>query len=168
MAHQAQHFGYAPCFFYVGGAIGLVSAMNFFLLPETKARPAPATSSNRESSNSSQSIRSGGGGDSGGDSGGGGGGGGGGVDASLRARQAPVAAPAPRGAREVVLGTLVAWRRLATDPGLRPVLLAHLAYWMTLSGSQFTLLPLLASQQLGMSPAEIGSLFAMVSATQVS
>jgi MFS family permease len=32
----AQSYGLAPCFFYVGGAIGGVGVLNWALLPETK------------------------------------------------------------------------------------------------------------------------------------
>lgn len=46
--------------------------------------------------------------------------------------------------------TITIWKRLFKDKNVRVILLSHLAYWCTLSGSLFTLMPLLASQELGM------------------
>mmetsp|Transcript_31995 Transcript_31995/g.41124 ORF Transcript_31995/g.41124 Transcript_31995/m.41124 type:complete len:437 (-) Transcript_31995:227-1537(-) len=59
------------------------------------------------------------------------------------------------------------WVRLSKDKNVRLIMLSHVAHWCTISGSQFTLMPLLASQELGMTPAGIGSIFAMVSAINV-
>jgi MFS family permease len=60
--------------------------------------------------------------------------------------------------------TMATWKRLIKDKNVRVILLSHLAHWCTISGSQFTLMPLLASQELSMTPAAIGSIFAMSSA----
>lgn len=66
-----------------------------------------------------------------------------------------------------ITGTLKVWRRLTENRNVRLIMSSHLAYWFTLGGSQFTLMPLLASQELGMTPAAIGSIYAMVSAINV-
>jgi MFS family permease len=159
----AQNFGVVPCFFYVGGAIGVVAAMNWHLLPETKATSKPllvamaaadspcSGSSNgsiSSSSSSSSSDRFKGG------------------AATPNSSVASSVDPAPRG-WGVVGSTLRTWQRLFGDRGVRVILFSHLAYWTTLSGSQFTLMPLLASQTLHMAPGEVGAIFAMTSAINV-
>jgi len=145
----AQNFGVVPCFFYVGGAIGVVAAMNWYLLPETKVtrRDTPALSVKNTSASTSSS----------------------GDDSknSSQSASSPVASPSLKDGGSVVWSTLGKWKHLFNEPGVRVILFSHLAYWTTLSGSQFTLMPLLASQTLHMAPGEVGAIFAMTSAINV-
>jgi MFS family permease len=156
----AQNFGVVPCFFYVGGAIGVVAAMNWHLLPETKAAstPLPAAMAAADSPCSGSSIGSSSSSSSGDRFKGG--------AATPNSSVASSVHPAPRG-WGVVGSTLRTWQRLFGDRGVRVILFSHLAYWTTLSGSQFTLMPLLASQTLHMAPGEVGAIFAMTSAINV-
>lgn len=50
---------------------------------------------------------------------------------------------------------------------VRGIATLHTAFWITTSGSQLTLLPLLASQNLGMSPAGLGGLFGLMALINV-
>jgi len=147
----AQNFGVVPCFFYVGGAIGVVAAMNWYLLPETKVaatKALPVFSTPDTSASSSPSGRS--------------------ARNENQVVHSPVAAsPSLKDGGSVVWSTLRKWKHLFSEPGVRVILFSHLAYWTTLSGSQFTLMPLLASQTLHMAPGEVGGIFAMTSAINV-
>ena len=113
----AQTYGLAPCFFYVGGAIGTVGALNWLLIPETK----PPMSAEKNTSDD----------------------------------------------YKVLKNTLHTWRRLSTNTTVQCILATHLCYWGTISGSQFTLMPIMASQELQMSAGAIGSIYAMVSVINV-
>lgn len=50
---------------------------------------------------------------------------------------------------------------------IRSVVALHTAFWITCSGSQMTLLPLYASQHLGVTPGGLGGLFALMAAINV-
>ena len=61
--------------------------------------------------------------------------------------------PAPKDQRpksdsKVLSSTMKAWRRLAADDTVRVILTTHLCYWFTISGSQFTLMPILVRRTL--------------------
>jgi len=63
---------------------------------------------------------------------------------------------------------LVQWRPLLAAPDVRAVLLVNLAYWVTLAGCNMTLLPLMLANQFSLSPAEIGTVFALQAAVSVA
>ena len=111
----AQNFGVAPCFFYVGGAIGVVGLMNYFLLPETRIPKSRVL---------------------------------GRIDPASGEDKNGTFTGFVRESRELVGQTVGTWRRLGADRNVGIVCTTHLAYWCTISGAQFTLMPIFASQEV--------------------
>jgi len=75
--------------------------------------------------------------------------------------------PTPTLASEI-RETVRQWRPLLADQQFASVLGINLMYWLALSGSYMTLLPLmLVRDELGLSSAEVGGVFAMTSAVSV-
>lgn len=114
----ASQFGVGPCFYFTAGAIASVGVLNYFQLPETKAKAARSKEKNRTM-------------------------------------------------KEILSRQVEKWRKLSSMPDVRAILGVHWALWFTTSGSQFTLMPIMASEHLHMSPGSVGALFAMVSLTNV-
>ncbi|GBG32803.1 Synaptic vesicle glycoprotein 2B [Hondaea fermentalgiana] len=70
--------------------------------------------------------------------------------------------------RAEVRETVRQWRPLLADAQFNSVLGINFMYWLALSGSYMTLLPLmLVREELGLSPSEVGGVFAMLSAVSV-
>jgi hypothetical protein len=61
----------------------------------------------------------------------------------------------------------VSWRALLKNRALNDTLLLNLAYWVTLAGTQFTLLPLFMVNTLNLGPSQIGLCFAALSVVAV-
>mmetsp|Transcript_5926 Transcript_5926/g.14268 ORF Transcript_5926/g.14268 Transcript_5926/m.14268 type:complete len:402 (-) Transcript_5926:769-1974(-) len=116
----ASQFGVAPCFYFTAGAIASVGVLNYFRLPETKAKVLRKEGEERNR---------------------------------------------PMG--EILSNQMKKWRKLSAMPDVRAILGVHWALWFTTSGSQFTLMPIMASEHLHMSPGSVGALFAMVSLVNV-
>ncbi|KAJ3326579.1 hypothetical protein HDU93_002380, partial [Gonapodya sp. JEL0774] len=59
------------------------------------------------------------------------------------------------------------WLPLLRDPSVRAVLVYHSALWITASGCIFTLMPLLATNVMGLSAGQLGGAFAAMSLVNV-
>lgn len=59
------------------------------------------------------------------------------------------------------------WWPLFQDPKLRTVLFMNMAYWMSLSGSQMTLLPLVLTEQMNLSAFQVGQVYMGMSMIQI-
>eukprot|EP00300_Choanocystis_sp_HF-7_P010862 c17187_g1_i1.p1 GENE.c17187_g1_i1~~c17187_g1_i1.p1 ORF type:complete len:465 (-),score=80.21 c17187_g1_i1:112-1506(-) len=59
------------------------------------------------------------------------------------------------------------WLVLLKEKNVRSCVVLHGTFWMAASGSQFTLLPLLVTQNFAMSLSEIGGLFALMAGMNV-
>ena len=60
------------------------------------------------------------------------------------------------------------WPMLRDSPNLRGAMLVATSSWFCLVGAQFTLLPLLASTQFGMTASQIGTIFAIQAVINVA
>ena len=60
------------------------------------------------------------------------------------------------------------WRRLCENDKIRNIVTLNGCYWISLAGTQLTLLPLfMTAEPLSLSPAEIGGSFAAISVVSV-
>lgn len=58
----------------------------------------------------------------------------------------------------------VTWREVLQNSDIQSIFVLYSCFWLTASGAQFTLLPMLASEVFQLSPGSIGSLFALMAA----
>ena len=58
-----------------------------------------------------------------------------------------------------VRSTIASWKPIASSPSMRSLLALHSVYWGVTSGAMFTLLPLFASEQFGVTAVELGQCF---------
>jgi MFS family permease len=66
-----------------------------------------------------------------------------------------------------VQNALGQWWPLFQDPKLRTVLFMNMAYWISLSGSQMTLLPLVLTEQMNLSAFQVGQVYMGMSMIQI-
>ena len=59
------------------------------------------------------------------------------------------------------------WKELLSMKDVRAAVYMHMAYWFCTSGAQFTILPLLATDNFNMSPGSVGTMFAVMAAINI-
>jgi len=64
--------------------------------------------------------------------------------------------------------TLGQWAPLVKSRDLQAIMALHGIFWFVISGAQSTLLPLLATQQLGLGPSAVGMCFATMAAINIT
>lgn len=69
--------------------------------------------------------------------------------------------------RDALRATTTQWAPLLRMPELRAVFIVNVSYWIALAGFNMTVLPLVLAGKLGLSPLEIGAVFASQSAISV-
>jgi MFS family permease len=91
------------------------------------------------------------------------------ASASAAAAGSSVLIAKPRGgAMDSIKDRLLIWKELAEKPAVRKMMMLYSAYWMALSGSQMTLLPLMmVGPVLHLSGSDIGLTFTFMAITSV-
>ncbi|KXS12741.1 MFS general substrate transporter [Gonapodya prolifera JEL478] len=135
----AESFSLSVPFFVVAFAIVGASVNNYFNLPETKPRTLPPGRVLREMA--AENLAAAG-------------------SPSQQGSATPAAGPVKRSLTSQ-------WLPLLRDPNVRAVLIYHMTLWITASGCIFTLMPLLATNVMGLSAGQLGGAFAAMSLVNV-
>ena len=90
------------------------------------------------------------------------------TSASASAGSSVLVAKPREGAMDSIKQRLLIWKELAEKPAVRKMMMLYSAYWMALSGSQMTLLPLMmVGPVLHLSGSDIGLTFTFMAITSV-